>query len=227
MLVNGPASRDSPERNGRQLGFDDEFQLRGLAHEIRKVLREPEVLLECITKGISAVRAEGCPELQRPKGPRVLEGAIDRVLVRIDHVGRRVAEGLAQGIHVTYQQDAARLGDEQPLVRIDRGRVGEFDPVEQVRGRSRGSSRKPVRAIDMEPHAMLAADARDLPKRIHGTGERRAGCRHHRNRHTPVRLVSPEALIERRDIHAPMLVDGDRTNGVRAKTKKLSRSINA
>ena len=94
MLVNGPASRDSPEGHGRQLGFDDELKRRGLAHEIRKVLREPEVFLECITKGIMDVwtlpQSSATIVVMSTQSLRDVRDHLSEVIDRVEHHHERV-----------------------------------------------------------------------------------------------------------------------------------------
>ena len=91
------------------------------------------------------VDAEGEPELQRAKRPRVLERAVDGVqaVVRVQHVRLVVHERALQRRPVAHQHDAARLRQVQPLVGIDRHRVGAVESREEAGRVARAAAGRP------------------------------------------------------------------------------------
>ena len=74
------------------------------------------------------------------------------------------------------EQDAARLGHEQPLVGVDRHGIGPLEAGEQHGGGAGGRGRKAVGAVHVQPDASLRADLCQLLERVDGARQRRP-CR--------------------------------------------------
>ena len=62
-----------------------------------------------------------------------------------------------------HEQHAACLGQVEPLVRVERDRVGSVEPGEQVPGRRRRRRGKAVGAVDVEPDTRSAQTSASAP----------------------------------------------------------------
>ena len=84
-----------------------------------------------------------------------------------------------------HEHDAACLREEQPLVRVERHRVGAVETGEEVPADGVDAAGNAVRAVDVEPHAARLADVGERVDRVDGAGERRARGRDDGDRHEP------------------------------------------
>ena len=117
-------SGGGPHSGSRESWRDDE------------VVEQPclaEVVLDRVAERLSTVGPEGEPQLQRPERPRILERDVDhvaRALVR--DVRLLVRERLDEVAATPHEQDAARLREIEPLVGVERDRVGSVETGEPV-----------------------------------------------------------------------------------------------
>ena len=72
------------------------------------------------------------------------------------------------------EQHATRLRQVEPLVRVERDRVGAVEAGEEMAGRRRRRGGQPVGAVDVEPDARLGTHVGERADRIDGARQRRA-----------------------------------------------------
>src|SRR5262249_26189378 len=112
------------------------------------------------------------PDLERAKAARVLEAETVVVERRLLAFGseRVVAGGIGEGVFerpAVAHEDAAGLERGiEPLVWVDRHRVGPRKGRERRRRLGEDRGRGAVSAVDVEPQIVFAADPRDLVQRI-------------------------------------------------------------
>ena len=144
-----------PERDDRERRRAAErLELVVLEHELVEQPRLAQVVLDRDAEGLGAVGAEREPELERPERAGVLERDVDHVagaLVR--DVRLLVGERLDQVVAVADEEHAARLRQVEPLVRVERDRVGAVEAGEEMAGRRRRGSGQPVGAVHVQPDA--------------------------------------------------------------------------
>jgi hypothetical protein len=77
---------------------------------------------------------------------------------------------------IAHEQTAEPVRQEHPLVRIERDRIGAFDPHE-ARATALGQLEEPsVRGVDVQPQPMPFRDIGDVVQRVDRAGVRRAGA---------------------------------------------------
>ena len=124
-----------------------------------------------VRKASDAEVLEREPELERPGGARELDAAIgevdvppadERVLEVVRHDVKRRFEPRA----LAHEDAAGLVRLVEPLVRVERRRVGALEAAEG-RAASFGQHREPaVRSVDVEPDPVRAADVGELVERI-------------------------------------------------------------
>ena len=148
-------------RNGttESSGSPEQLQLVALLDEVGEQARLGEVALDRAAIGGQAVDAQRQPELERAERARVLERAVDRVLLPelVGDVGRLVAEGALEPLGLAHHEHAAGLGHEQPLVRVHGHGVGAGEAAEERRVALHERGRQAVGAVDVQPHAPRCA----------------------------------------------------------------------
>lgn len=101
---------------------------------LREHAHELDVPLDRGADRLGAVHPEREPELERPERTGVLERGLERMeparLPR--HVLGAMRERRLERPHVANEEDAAGLGQEQPLAGIERDRVRALDPAKQL-----------------------------------------------------------------------------------------------
>ena len=161
-----------------------------------------EIALDRRADRLGPVRAKGEPDLEGAERAASTERDVDHVM--FGPVARDVVllvrERPVEVVVPADEHDAARLGQEEPLVRVERDRVGAVDAGEEVSRGRRGRRGDPVRAVDVQPDAPRLADVREGVDQVDGAGERRPGGRDHG---------------DGRDARCPVGVDrlGDRLDG--------------
>ena len=108
------------ERDDGELGLAAERLEVVVARDL--LVEEPRLTEVALDRGADrrrAVRAEGEPELERAERPRVLERDVDHVVLRplVRDVVLLVRERAVQVLAAADEDDAARLREEEPLVR--------------------------------------------------------------------------------------------------------------
>src|SRR5919197_1797624 len=135
-----------------QLDRSEQLERRLRLDQLGKQFRLCEVLGDRGAEGTEAVVAQGQPELQRSEPAGELDGLVeereplDRVVARRLHVLRAVGEGALRGVGVSIEEDAAVEWLVEPLVRVQRDRVGLRHAGELLRRYQR--SRSAVSPVD-------------------------------------------------------------------------------
>ena len=123
------------------------------------------------------------PDLDRVRCPRELHPVVGEVhlsrhrALRVSQVVRMDLERVEELPSLADEETAAFEGLVEPLVRIERDRVGELDARESGAAALGDRGEPAIRAVDVEPRATLAADRGDLGQRIDGTGAGGSGGR--------------------------------------------------
>jgi hypothetical protein len=155
--------------------------------------------------------------LSAPERPRELHAAIAEVDLltrggRVAQVGRRGAEGALEGGAVAHQQAAGIQGLEQPLVRVDHERVGELEPRQLSAAARRQRGRCTVRAIHVQPQALVIAEAPQRLQRVDCARARGAGRGDHACGEAPRRAVGRHGGGHLGSDQASVAVARQRTN---------------
>ena len=116
-------------------------------------------------------------------------------------------ERAAEHLRSPGPEHAAVDRREEPLVRVHHDRVGALGAVEHPAQLRRDRGRAAVRRVDVEPEAVLLADAGDRGDRIDARRRRRARGGDHRERPDPGGDVLVDRLAQRDRVHAEALVD--------------------
>ena len=101
------------------------------------------------------------------------------------------------------------FGQVEPLVRVDRDRVGALEPAEERRGAGRRGRGSAVRAVDVEPHAVLGADVGNRVEGIDGAGAGGAGDAHDGDRRDAGGAIGLDRAGELVGAHAQGVVAAD------------------
>ena len=128
--------------------------------EVVKQLACAHVVLDRVAERLGAVRAEREPELERPERARVLERDVDDMCSFERSCGMydsSCENALRRGPRGADEEDAAGFREEEPLVGVERDRVGAVEAGEEVGRRGRGRRGQPVGAVDVEPDALFGA----------------------------------------------------------------------
>ena len=118
--------------------------------------------------------AEREPEREGAERTGELDGffkegeALDGIVGEGAGVVAGVGEGAARVGGIAIEEASAAGGLIEPLVRIERDRVGEIDPVECIRDGER--SECAVGSIDVQPELELAAEVGDGAERVDAAG---------------------------------------------------------
>ena len=163
------------------------------------------------------------PHLQRAEAPRILRAVVEVVhdLIVEVVVGRVIREGAAQLVGIAHEHAAGFERRVEPLVGIDRDRIGVAQRA-QARRRSRRLRRqRTVGAVHVKPQLVLAADGGDLRERIDGARADRAGGADDEKRlmAEPEILLDPAAQGGR--VHPLLVVGGDPADGVGAEAEQV------
>ena len=146
-----------------------------------------ELLGELLAEGGDAVELQRQPEAQAAEVARQLGrevGEAERALVR-SRPGRssRVSRwARASALAVAHEQRPEAVGQEEPLVGVERDRVALLDPAQQRLAARREAEEAAVRGVGVGPQAVLARD-RGRP-RAAGRRRRCSSCRRWRRRGT-------------------------------------------
>ena len=150
----------------------------------------PNVWIESQTFSARQPRVSCSPRSEKLTSPLVRR--------RVAQVVGRDLERAPQQVPLAHQQRAALDRLVEPLVRIERDRVGRLDPA-QRRTSALGQRREAaVGGVDVQPHAVLAADLGELAQRIDRAGVGRARGDAREQRRAAGRDVGLDRARERR-----------------------------
>ena len=153
-----------------------------------------ELLVEGAAQGEGDVDhvGEELPPEQRPHAPQAEGGrplgALHRphaaVVLgqtgrgRVEQVGRVLLEGLEDASLVAVEDEGAEAGHEEHLVGVPDDAVGPLEAGHQVPVPVAEHGRAAVGRVDVQPHAVVAADVGDLLQRVERPDGRGAGTGH-------------------------------------------------
>ena len=124
---------------------------------------------------------------------------------------RRQGKRVAMNFRVSREQRAAVDRHLQPLVGIQRDRVGARNRLEPVAIRRVERGPGAERAVDVQPDAELGCDVGDVVQRINGTGIGGAAAGHDRERDLARLAVVLDRRAQRVRAHAKRVVGRNRT----------------
>src|SRR5439155_22519186 len=145
------------------------------------------------TEGGDTEVAQRDPELESAATAGQLQAPVGEVHLafgRLDILEelRRDLEAAPQGGAVTDEKRAELDGLIQPLVRIERDRVGELHAGKRLTSALAETRKRAVCAVDVEPDSPLAAEVRQLFERVDGASCRGASFTHDPPRASPCGL---------------------------------------
>ncbi len=147
-----------PEQHYGQLRGADQLEMVEPFDQASCLLGHPEDGLDCISVGIGPVDGQREPQGKSSGPPGQVIGVVAGVpLVRpvgVEHVevrGVLGVDGLGQ-TGFAVDQGGTVEGGEEPLVRVDHERIGQFDALEPVSCRRGEQGRSPIGPVHVEPH---------------------------------------------------------------------------
>ena len=178
---------------------------------------------------VDAERAQGQPELECTRGSRELEalvGEVDDAFVdlRVAQVVRGDLERTPERVRVAHEHAAALVRLVQPLVRVERDRIGEREIAERRSAAVGQHGEAAVRRIALEPDVALAADGGELVDRVDGAGARRAAVRDREERQPAGRLVGRHRGCKRRGLEPQIVADRQHAQLVRPEAEHPCRA---
>ena len=159
------------------------------------------------------------PELQRAEPAR----ALDRVLVPIERLVLRTVRCVVLGrpmerveevLAATHDERADVVGLEEPLVRIDRDRVGELEAGHALRVARRQPRGAAVGGVHVEPQPSASRESRERRDVVDRAGVRRPGDGADRERRQPRRAVRRDRGGDRLGPQPEPVVGGDHAQRV-------------
>ena len=173
--------------------------------------------------------AQDRPELQRPEPPAELHAGVhqvaDRARFRRPQVVGRQRERRAHDVHAAAVERAEVERREEPLVRVDHEGVRPAAAVEDVL-RLRDQGRDPgVGRVDVQPQALVRAEAGDGVDRVDAGGRGGAHRGDHRQRGHAARAVGRDRLPQRVGPHAELRVRRDPGQRVVAESERHDRLV--
>jgi hypothetical protein len=138
-------------------------------------------------------------------------------------IGGGARERLVVQRGVADEREGRAVRQVEPLVAVDRDRVGELQPVDQRRGARAHAEERAERSVDVQPDALLLANARDRAQGIAraGVGRARVGDR---DRGVDAgRAIAPDRVGERLGIEPEIGVDRDPADAVGAEPERPQR----
>ncbi len=115
----------------------------------------------------------------------------------------------------------AVVGHVEPLVDVDRPRVGPLDPGGEVPGGRCGGGPQPERPVDVQPGAMVRARVGDRPEVV----ERASGDIARLRTDDRRSVVGGQCLCELVGVHPALVVGGYPDRRLRAKAKQPQRGV--
>ncbi len=158
--------------------------------------------------------AQRDPQLQRAAAARQLHAQVGEVHLAIDGLGALQVAGVdleraPQAVSVAHQQGAHLDRLVQPLVRVERDRVGQLHAGQRRAPSLRQAGEGAVGAVHVQPGVVLAADPRQLGERVDRTHRRAARVGDDQQRAPAGGQVGADRALQRVRAHAPDVVAQD------------------
>ena len=173
----------------------------------------------------SPKRAQGEPELERPRRPRQLQAEIGEVHLLQRRVGVAEVVGadlerVPQRSAVANEQAAALIRLIEPLVGIESDRVGQRDALECRAPALGQDGEATVGSVDVQPDPVLPAERRQVHDRIDRAGARGARVRDREKRAPSVCHIGRDRVCEGRRLQPQVLADGQDPHLVRPEAER-------
>ena len=136
---------------------------------------------------------------------------------------RRELERASQRRRIAHEEAAALVRLVQPLVRVERDRVGELDPGERLAAALGQRREAPVGRVDVEPGAVLVGDRGEVLERVDRAGVRRAAARADEEGPPTLALVRAHRGRQRGRLEALVLADREHAHVVGAQAEHARR----
>ena len=133
-------------------------------------------------------------------------------------------EGIEEAPTTADQEASALERLVEPLVRIERDRVGQLDPRQGGATALGQNGETAVRGVDVEPHAALATQRRDLREGIHGAAARGTGRGGDEQGLATRARVGVHRRLERVDAQAVAIVNGKHAHLIRPEAEDARRA---
>ncbi len=134
-------------------------------------------------------------------------------------------ERLDEIVTAPHEQHPTGLGKVEPLVGIERDRVGPVETGEKVGGRGRGGGGETVGSVDVEPDAGFGADVGEPADRVDSARQRGARGGDDRDRDAPGCAISPDRAGNRLGNEPTIAVDREGPHVGRADPEQLRRAL--
>ena len=175
-----PAEEPETERDRAELRTPAHLDVRIGLERLGDQLREVELLVERVSERRHAVQLEREPDAQAAPVARELGRvlAVVRQLAgrrQVLQVGRALVVRVPQRLSVADDQAARAVGQEQPLVRIERDGVAPLDPLEPALPAVGQTEEPTVGAVDVHPQGLPLRRCRRC--RRAGRSHRCSSCR--------------------------------------------------
>ena len=195
------AGRLAPERDDAERGRRTcSSSSAELSIRVLRVEREVDAAVDRRSEGADAEVVERDPELERAAvrvswSPRSEKFTSRSVASTSSRKSGAISKPRLQRTTPSRTSSAPHLDRlVEPLVRVERDRVGELESGERLRGpRSREAGERAVGAVDVQPDALLAAERRQLGEA--GRPRRPRSCRRSRRRSAASGLPLRSAAI--------------------------------
>ena len=203
-----------PERHHGELRRPRQLDLGDLGERRVQVLREVELLVERLPERAHAVEHERQPHAEASMVPRQLR----RVLVPVGQLRLRrpVLEVLGADVvrvaergTVADDEGARAVGQEHPLVRVERDRVGALDPAEALPAAIGEMEEAAVGGVDVHPEVLGLGD---VGHRVHRIDRARVGGPRGGDDEERPPAGGPilgDHRLQRLGVHPELRVDGD------------------
>src|SRR5205807_2930774 len=157
---------DKPETNDAHAYRRGELEALVYLDPIGKKFRQAHTFAKARGHSFAAEAAENYPCFQGAKSAAKLDAVIHVILLRFDRVAAQIfrheCEDAPQALEIAHVKDTEIQRNEKGFVRIYNNRIG-FAPTSSERFvfRQNGEA-SAIRAVDVQPHLVFAADFRDL-----------------------------------------------------------------
>jgi hypothetical protein len=215
------ARRVAAQRDDAEVDRREQLERRRPLDVGGGVTGEVDGSVDRVAERVEPERLHRQPHLDGAARARELEPAIGEVRPRLcgdvaEIVGRD-GERALEPVGLANEQGAALDRLEEPLVRVERHRVGPVDARKRAPAALGENGEPAVRGVDVEPHVGLAAQVGELAQRVDGARVGRAGVRAHGERGEPAPAIGVDRGGERRERQPESRVDGKHAHSLGAK----------
>src|SRR5579862_3487185 len=203
------------------VGFHHPVKVLGLAH----------IVVDPFADLARTVPLETHPHFQAPESPRLLKAVhvilitLVRLIEFISQVGRLHSERRRKALFVFHNDGACVERRVEPLVRIDRDRIGQVKATVTHGPLVRQKHPTTVSRVHMEPHALAIRDPAQLANIVDRTGVRGAENTDEDEGPDAIFLVARNGLFEGIEAHLKFGVRGQCPQSTAAKSDRVDGLI--